>query len=1026
VPQVRTGSLFTKRWATALLIVLLTAAGTSTGRLLAEEVDDQYAVAAGLYARQQWQLAAEEFEAFLEKFPDHGQAAAATYYLGEAYLQQGQLEAAGNRFRQYLKRQPNSKLARSALFRAGESAYLLGDVRRAEAELEQFRHQYPDDPLGAYVLNYLGNMALARQDAASAVGLFRDALGRFPDGPLAVEDRFGLAESLEKQGNKKEAAELYRAVAAEADGSLADDAQFRLGTLLYALGRYAEAARTLAAFETSLATSPFQAHARLGHAWALRKLKQFDEAKAMLRTISSDAKIGLEAQYWLGIIQREQGNWQAAAETLQASAEAAPADHKLLPAMRYFAGDALLRQGRYEAAVGQFDRLLALEGSASMPSKEALFDDALLGKLQAAVETGDHAAADRLAAQFERQYPDSPLITDVRRRLAQSLLNRKQYEQASRLLDPLVVAGLVDQQGQQDRYLLALAHKGQKRYDEALAVLLPVIDAAEGSLLADAQHAHGSLLLAKGQYAEAVVPLEAYLRSGPEGDEKIRALGELAIGYARTDRLDKAKTIYQTLQKRYPDHPVFRPLIEQLAEAAYDAKDTQWSGELFDRLRADSDEAAQWKGLSGLGWSQFKAGQFAEAADTFEQVLAANPPAEVVVETAMVRAQALEKLDRPDDALAMYALVIDDHRPSEHHSEAMLAAARLNDRIGRDREAAALYERLAREYPDLPDADTVLYEWAWVLRDLEQPGESAAMFERLRNDYPDSRYRDDVTYRLAHHAFYAEKNLPKAISLVDALLAGTRDARIREHTLNLRGQIAVEKQDWSAVRETYAAFLREFPNSTRRPIAEFWIAESLCREKKYEAADQRLAALQQQTADSREPWVAQVWLRRAQVLGHLGRWDEAHDVAKQIADRWPGFPQQYEADFVIGRALALRAELDAAREAYRRVINSPSGAKTVTAAMAQWMVGETYFHQKNYEAALREYLRVEILYDYPVWQAGALLQAAKCREQLGEWNEAVALYNRVVKEYPSTPFADRAKQRLSSAQGTSPTSLPRD
>ena len=34
---------------------------------------------------------------------------------------------------------------------------------------------------------------------------------------------------------------------------------------------------------------------------------------------------------------------------------------------------------------------------------------------------------------------------------------------------------------------------------------------------------------------------------------------------------------------------------------------------------------------------------------------------------------------------------------------------------------------------------------------------------------------------------------------------------------------------------------------------------------------------------------------------------------------------------------------------------------TETAAMAQWMIGETFFHQNNYDEALRAYSRVEIL-----------------------------------------------------------------
>ena len=80
--------------------------------------------------------------------------------------------------------------------------------------------------------------------------------------------------------------------------------------------------------------------------------------------------------------------------------------------------------------------------------------------------------------------------------------------------------------------------------------------------------------------------------------------------------------------------------------------------------------------------------------------------------------------------------------------------------------------------------------------------------------------------------------------------------------------------------------------------------------------------------------------------------------------------------------------------------------------MAQWMLGETYWQQENYTAALREYLRVEVVYAYPRWQAAGLLQAAKCYEQLGEAQQAGELYSRVLQNYPQTEFVAEASKRL--------------
>jgi TolA-binding protein len=84
--------------------------------------------------------------------------------------------------------------------------------------------------------------------------------------------------------------------------------------------------------------------------------------------------------------------------------------------------------------------------------------------------------------------------------------------------------------------------------------------------------------------------------------------------------------------------------------------------------------------------------------------------------------------------------------------------------------------------------------------------------------------------------------------------------------------------------------------------------------------------------------------------------------------------------------------------------------------MAQWMIGESYLLQEQYAAAIREYLRVEVLYAYPHWQAAALLQAGKCYEQLGQWKNAGDAYSRLLKMHAQTQFATEARERLREVQ----------
>jgi len=506
--------------------------------------------------------------------------------------------------------------------------------------------------------------------------------------------------------------------------------------------------------------------------------------------------------------------------------------------------------------------------------------------------------------------------------------------------------------------------------------------------------------------------LEAFLATGPSGDLEVKARGELAICYARIGQIDKAKQAYQELLTEHPGHELIAPTTEQLAEAAYEAKQAEWSAQLFHRLQTDGGSSEyKLKGLHGVGWSQFNSGQLAEASDTFEKLLTMDPPPAMAAETAWIRGRILEKLGPPDAALSMYHLVIDNYPEAESHAKALLAAARLHDKLQQDQESLALYERLTTQYPKLPEMDTVLYEWAWVLDDLGRKDESSKLFDRLCKEHPESTYWADATYRLAQRAL-AAKDYGRANELTADVLHHASGTGIREHALYLRGQIAVAEGNWPRVGEAFAVLVQEFPQSKRRLVAQFWVAETTYRRGDYQTAGQQFDRLARETQGRQAPWLAMVPLRRAQVAAQLKRWQEASELAASIQEEYPDFRQQYEADYLIGLCRASEADFQGAREAFRKVIRSTAGAKTETAAMAQWRIGETYFHQKNYEAAIREYLPVKILYAYPNWQALALLQAGKCHEYLGEWDEAARLYTDVLREYPNTPSAEPAGQRL--------------
>jgi TolA-binding protein len=392
-------------------------------------------------------------------------------------------------------------------------------------------------------------------------------------------------------------------------------------------------------------------------------------------------------------------------------------------------------------------------------------------------------------------------------------------------------------------------------------------------------------------------------------------------------------------------------------------------------------------------------------------------------------------LDQPDSALAMYRVVIDKFPDDARSAEALWRTARLQDER-RESQAIELYARLVQDHPDFAQLDAAIYRWAWLVGASGATAQSDELFARLKRDFPHSRFAADATLRLAERALAAQKYddakkllveliEPPASAAADAPANSSPSPEIRQHALYLTARVAAAAKQWADVDAPLVKLLEEASDGELATQAAYLRAEASYQQGRFDEAVQRLTELAARTKDHPQNWSAAAELRRAQALAQMKQWSEALDVAHGIEASFPSFAEQHEADYLIGRALAAGADFAGAREAYAKVIESPGGGKTQTAAMAQWMIGESYFHQENYAAALAEYAKVD-RYSFPRWQSAALLQAGKCHELLGHWRLAVEAYDRLVKTYPASEFAEEAARRSTAIQhraATEPTKL---
>ncbi len=326
----------------------------------------------------------------------------------------------------------------------------------------------------------------------------------------------------------------------------------------------------------------------------------------------------------------------------------------------------------------------------------------------------------------------------------------------------------------------------------------------------------------------------------------------------------------------------------------------------------------------------------------------------------------------------------------------------------------------------LGETPTALFaELGWALVDSQETEEADRIFSALLEDDPQSPRAIDARFNLAESANQA-RDFAAVIRLLSPLVsAPTERGRVKQGSdpakagagpaakpvqanprplmpliLYRLGRTQIELGDSSAGSATLDRLLAEYPRSARDREARFLRAEAALFQNDPATAESMFKALLAEPSSPADPQGFRVLVgsKHVQSLLALKRWAEALSKAEALKSAVPsGDPAAAELEFARGRALLGLARPEEARTAFQAVIDARKGGDL--AAQAQLMRGETFFHQDRFHEALREFLRVDVEYDAPRWQAAALLEAGKVQERLLQWSDAVETYESLCSRF---------------------------
>mgnify|MGYP002640693860 CR=1 FL=1 len=930
----------------------------------------------------------------------------------EALAEYGELNAAGSPVLGEVRLGQAIALGQSDHFGAAIGLFL---------QLAQAPSGLPPSAVAAAAVRELGALYRRQGDLARAASWFRryleDAKRFGDDFPESSADqdlaRLQLAQVLAASGYHDKAVILFGELARGA-GPLAGESQYGLAAAYEGVG-----ARRLAIGEYGVFLQRYPGHVRATQVRQrveylreysivdpdrlVRSLQQgyIDELSGVPRqqVRLHAARALLEHQDFANAVRA----WEAYAGSYSGDATAAEAQFYLADCLYR-----LSRQRQLEGDPASADSLHAL----------ALQEDRILA-------SADAGRWSRLAHLRQIESAAATQVDTIRPRvletgyaefLAQHPLDEETAEARARAL-----LGLGDARRQAasgDSVKLAAA-------DSAYTLLLQ--EAASSPQALRARFGRSLVALQRGHTAVAIDSLSTLLPTLPGTALQPEALAILGRALVQANRHAEASTRLSELLLAFPDYAGRREAQELLGDTYLALGDPGRAAELFSVLSA-SDPTSDVSGSlrRRLAESQQQQGDAGAALAIFDGLLAEG--AGDADSLQLARGRLLAGLGRVPEAIAAFGQV----RSDALLPAARLGAADLHFAAGQFEQAASAYAPLLAGEIDaatMGHAVVSLYELGrreaadkMASQQLKRFGKDG-VWPYLFRLYQGRYWLQQREYDKARKIFeaVAKEDGPLAHLdmgtgvpvLIQRMAAGPASAGAFLAVTSQWEQMRAEPTEEGTARalQAQANFVRQYPDS---PFA----ADIYLRLAEFHLALDNLlpaAGAFRRVVDNPHATLAQkqdaIW-QLLQCYTKLFQWDEALRITQRIQSSFPDHPRTTDVQLEIGYILKEMGQHTKAVAFLQKVLEWAEGED---AAEARFYIGEAYRNTGEYRKAITAFYQVAFhgAGASTQWINSADFERALCHVELGEFDTARTVYQRIIKrEGSSSEWGRLARERV--------------
>ena len=1000
--------------------------------------------AEGLLGRGQYDLARQEFADFLRQFPNDGRVVRARYgmgvaeyntndlrsaeadlsaaagskdfekrdealsLLGTVQLQRGEVSQAVATFEALRRDFPKSAQVESATVNEAQAFYRLKKYPESLDAVRRLLAAFPKTGFRASAL-YVGALdQRAMGDDAEAIRTLNSIVQAYPNSPFIYDAQLLLGQLLVGQGKFDEAIAHYQKLAQDAPESEKPAIQYGLGMAYLQAGKLGEAEGTFEAVIQQYGSTAYAAPAALERAVVQVKAGRREEARKTLASVGQQySALGQSVAYWEARCDLLDSRFDVAARALE----------RLVGANISEAAEVEFDLAYCELRLGHDDvALQRLEAFRQKYANSPHTSEAVYYEASALYHTGNFDKAVEFAEAGEKS-SDPHIAREAALLHGEALLMLGQYTKADAVLAPLESSPASESERLRIEWRRAQAAYFSGDYKSAEERL---VDVARGGVanddpaLADAGFLLGDTQLQRGEDAQAVNTLKSWL-AGPGASSARRGEAQYKLALAQ-QRSNDVAAAQETLHALLHDGDAKSPWVQrawyEMAQLAWLSHDTEEAARALDKvLAANPEESIAAPALYLLARVEMSEQKNQDASGNLEQILHSYPHNLLAEDATFTRAMATKDARQFAPAAEQFAAYVQDYPHGKYVTEARHQRAVCLTAINKAGDAIAILSDLAKT----AHSDAVFYDLAWAYRAANDLPHAIETYGALLKKFPVGMQAAGGRVELAQ-LLYGQKRYAEAEDQLTAALADSgADSHLRGVAMYWLGCCQMRLGDPGKASQTFQQFVAGNPRDALAAQALSEAGDADAQQGKFpEALGLQKRVIKEFPGSDAAP-LAQ--LRLGETQNQAGDYAGSQATFEAFLKEHPSSPLTPRANFGIGWSLENRAKYEQAREWYAKVIAADNGE---TAARAQFQTGETYFAQKQFDAAARELLKVDILYSVPQWSARALYEAGRAFEELHQPDQARQQFELVAQKYKDADVAPLAKKRLDALTSAKP------